>query len=234
MRAAAGDPTATIDLALQAWDKAKKQIEKVAQHMKAGGEKLKEAWKSETVGGAAGGIFGAGEEAAAALPLGMGKQAGQVMKFGRVIFEATDKLRNWTNRLQDSNLQFAEFSHGMARVQAFREVQEMRLSRDRGERRAQSAQQLAESQARFNRRLAPYEDRMANFKNRVGSSFLDGMDKMIQRFEQAQGRGGAVGAGADIVAGGEGKDFGEAASILASRRWVEAYGLPLRFGEPPG
>jgi hypothetical protein len=119
--------------------------------------------------GAIGSVAGIG--AAMGIP-GAGIAAGLV--------EATNKLREWTNSLHNSNMQFAEFSSSMAQVQAQHEVRAIQLSQQTGEARAGSAKSLSEEIDKLNQNLAPMENAWANFKNEFGTVCLKTLNKIVE------------------------------------------------------
>lgn len=156
-------------------------------------------------GGVAGGAAGMavagplGAPIGSALGRGAAKALGTVLLPADAILNATEKLRDWSKHLQNANMQFAEFSGTMAGVQARMEVREMMLSKERGDRRADSAEYLAEAQNTLDKRLAPLEDAGAKLKNfatggltniagylakpleYIGDKLNDGLDKVAEK-----------------------------------------------------
>lgn len=124
--------------------------------------------------------FSQGEETSNAGDIigGMGNIAGTIMggpvaalgKLGEVALGSVGKLQDWTKGLHDANMQFAEFSASMAEVQAEQTVRDIELSRERGERRAESAKYLAEGMSELNSTTAPIADLFANAKNYIGGA----------------------------------------------------------------
>ncbi len=88
-----------------------------------------------------------------------------VTKFGAIMFEATDKLRDWSKQLHDSNIKFAQYSGPMAAVDIRQQVRDINLSRERGSRRAETAETLAEGKHKLEKEFAPIEDAIANLQN---------------------------------------------------------------------
>lgn len=131
------------------------------------GRMLKGLNNHSEMDGAADFVSGIGD-VAGAIPV-VGKPIDAVLKFGAGLLNSVDNLRNWTESLHESNMQFAEFSASMSRVQADQESRDVQLRMEQGERRAVSAQELAEAKSRLNRMLAPLEDWSANVKNKIGS-----------------------------------------------------------------
>lgn len=84
---------------------------------------------------------------------------------GPTLMRATERLREFSDRLHDSNSQFAEFSGGMSAVMAAQEARDIILSRERGDRRALSADYLAQGRHRLNQNMSAIEDLFATFKN---------------------------------------------------------------------
>lgn len=121
--------------------------------------------------GNAGGAIGTGIGAAVGGPAGaaiggiVGEAAGALPKFVASIVESVDKLREWSKELHSANMQFADFSASMARVQAETEVQEFYIKRQQGENRAGSAQYQARGMLQLEQTMAPLEDLWANIQN---------------------------------------------------------------------
>lgn len=88
---------------------------------------------------------------------------------GKETIGLVERFREWGSSLHETNREFAEFSGSMARVIALSDVRNIQLKREQGERRAESAEHLAEARDRLNRALAPIEDKVANFWNKFWS-----------------------------------------------------------------
>ena len=88
---------------------------------------------------------------------------------------------------------FAEFSSAMAGVSARQEVRDIQLSRDRGDRRAESADYLAESKSKLAQETAPIEDAMANAKNWVTGFFADQFAELLKPVNEILKKLGLVG-----------------------------------------
>ncbi len=175
------------------------------------------------MGGAAGAVGGALSAAAAPVALIGG------------LVTATEKLRQWTNHLHESNMQFAQFSASMTRVEVESQMRNIMLSRERGERRAASAQYLAEQRDALNKSIAPIEDAFAMFKNRVFGDFAGGLSVLINGItKMADKINGAMGA--DKLGGtGHQRDYvAEFMKDLAVEKWHEKYGRPSRFNSSSG
>lgn len=103
----------------------------------------------------------------------MGRLSKTVMpEFVGVMVGSIDKLRKWTNQIQQANLQFAQFSPSMAALQMQMQFRQMQIDRERGERRYGSAKSLAEEQLRFEQDTAPAKDLWGNMINSLGASFM--------------------------------------------------------------
>jgi len=131
-----------------------------------------------------------GTQAASGLLQGAGSAAGMMggpwgkaaevgLKFTAALVESIDKLRNWGNQLHENNMQFAEYSASMARVQAASEVQEFYLKQSQGDRRAQSAEYLSESRADMNKAFAPLENLWAKVENYVSGSLMKAVTNLM-------------------------------------------------------
>lgn len=112
------------------------------------------------------------------VPL-FGKPIEAATKFSDVLFKSVDKVQEWTQQLHDANMQFAEFSGAMAGVQARQEVREIELSRERGNRRAKSAEYLAEGKNQLDRSVAPIGDLVGNATNYVGGLLSRGFAALL-------------------------------------------------------
>jgi hypothetical protein len=141
---------------------------------------FKQAWKSDRAGDIAAGGFGVVQAAGK----GIGGPAGGIIeKFGELgkkLGESLERLRRWNEQLYQANTQFAEFSGGMAAVQAEQEVRDIRLSQYRGDTQAGSARIQAEGMASLNQTLAPFESGWANIKNEVTGAFTQGLSNVLE------------------------------------------------------
>lgn len=84
-----------------------------------------------------------------------GMAIGGVITMGATAFKVTDTLRRWGDELHRSNMSLAEFSGLMAGVQARRTVQEVILSRQKGDYLSKSAGRLSDAQMASERAWAP-------------------------------------------------------------------------------
>jgi hypothetical protein len=147
-------------------------------------------------------------------------------KLGEVLMKSIERLKKWTENLHASNMRFAEFSSSMAMVQAEQEMRDIRLSQERGERRADSARYLAEARSRRERAFAPIEDAFANIQNVIGG-FLENVLAAVPSALTL----GALPSG-DQPAVGETPDPVNAnvwMAAVGTDRWQENYGRPIRF-----
>jgi len=71
---------------------------------------------------------------------------------------AVEKLQDWNHMLNQSDLQFAQFSSSMAGVKANQDYNEQRSMTERGEKRADSAAAFSEKSSRLDRQLGQLED----------------------------------------------------------------------------
>jgi len=164
--AATGSPLAAFALVKKRADSMKEAMGKTRKRLGNVGSMAMEPGTSPTK--MAGETLRAGGEWVAGDPI-IGKHVFKPMyDFAASMVESVDRLREWTDRLHQANIQFAEFSTSMTRVQVQEEIRSMNLSRERGERRAGSAEFLAESRTGLNRKFAAFEDIMGNIQNYVG------------------------------------------------------------------
>ncbi len=112
--------------------------------------------------------------------LGYGKIASAPVKFAAALVESVDKLQDFSHNLHDSNMKFTEFSGAMSAVQAKQMVRDIQLSQARGNRRAESAETIAQSMNRLDVAKAPIEDAFANLKAEVLSPLLDGVSSILE------------------------------------------------------
>ena len=127
--------------------------------------------------------MGGGIGAAGDMMKGAGTLAGMIPviggpiealgKFGDVAFKAVDRLQKWSEQLHQSNMQFAEFSAGMAQVEAEQRSRDIDLSRRRGDRRAGTAGELAEAKSGLAESTSKWGDAVGNIGNKIGAFVLD-------------------------------------------------------------
>lgn len=90
-------------------------------------------------------------------------------KFAGVLLSSIDGVNKWTQTLHDANMRFSEFSAGMAQVKGERTVQEIELSKMKGDELAESAHELSKAQMELKRSLAPIEIQWQKFQNSLGT-----------------------------------------------------------------
>lgn len=148
------------------------------------------------------------------------------------IAKASVALKEWTNHLHEANIKFADFSAAMSRVQYESELRQIHLSRIRGERRAQSAQYLAEEKDALATAMAPIEDAIDNVKNYVVGAMaetLTGSFKTLNKMLEFLGL---------IANNTRNLEDPEIEMDMIMRQmnidqWYERYGRPVRFMGPP-
>ena len=129
------------------------------------------------LGGAANLLSGAGS-LVGMIP-GVGQVGEAFLKLGSTVLESIDRMQKWSNQLHEANMQFAEFSGAMATVQAEQMVRDIELSQKRGDRRAESAEYLAESKSQLDRRAAKVEDFVGNINNYIVGTLDKALVKII-------------------------------------------------------
>ncbi len=219
-RAAAGDPTAIMKLMVEV----KKKIDEKMEHAKAVGGEVFRGFASEKAGDIGAHFGKAGEHMGELLPGPAGDVVGGMAKIARVASESVEKLRSWNNHLHNSNMQFAEFSAAMSQVQASQEMRDFFYAEQRGNKRADTASDLAQAKSRLDRQLAPIEDFFANLRNKVTAW---GTDKLSFLLEKA-GLGGGEPDDKDAI------HANEWMFEMGKEGWAEYYGRPARFrGDDP-
>jgi len=199
---------------------------------KAAFQSLGGAFRGETVGQVGSSIGGFYEHMGAAMGGPPGALVSGLSKLTRVLFEATDRLRSWSEGLHRANIQFAEFSASMSAVQLQQEVREISLIQQRGERRAEFAGRLAEARFGFERRITPFEDAWAKLKSELAIILLNAGSRIIDNSSLAQGLRQLIDQwlqnpnnlfSADTQLGGF-------VSPEMAESFLEYHGRPLRFG----
>jgi len=155
--------------------------------------------------------------------------------FTALISAGSEKLKQWTQHLHESNVQFAEFSGAMRQVQIESQIRQMQLSRIRGERRAPSARFLAEQKDALAKAMSPTEDFLADIKNYVVgdlAAILTGSFEMLT----------TIGSYLGIIKENTQKDegFGQDERAwsdhwmkeMEKSKWYQWWGRPRRMGEP--
>lgn len=103
----------------------------------------------------------------------------------KVIVGAPDAMRDWIKGLHQSNMEFTEFSGQMAEVQAKQQGREVELAIERGDRRAQGADELAEAMHAMNVQWAKLEDNLMGVLTDVAkylAKILEWMIKLVNWF----------------------------------------------------
>jgi hypothetical protein len=95
---------------------------------------------------------------------------------GEAVFGTVGSIREWGDHLHQANMQFAEFSGGMAAIQAQQTAADIEYSQRRGDARAASAGVLANQRNVTRSTWAPLEDAFADFKNNLGAKLLSIID----------------------------------------------------------
>lgn len=119
------------------------------------------------LGGAGKALGGIGTMAGGRIGMGLGV----IGKFGEVLGKSVEKLRDWNEKLHSANIKFSEFSAAMAQVEANQQLRDINLSQKRGNRRAESAEYLAEGKHKLNEAVSPWEDAMANVWSKAQGFF---------------------------------------------------------------
>lgn len=181
--------------------------------------------------GQVGDIMGGLGKLASAIPI-IGKPIEAMGKLGEVTFGAVGKLQDWTKSLHDANMQFAEFSGSMAAVQAAQEARDIQLSHERGERRAKSAEYLAEGKSNLSENLAPIKDLVGNVTNYIGGALsnlgaviispITAISKLLQGEFTKKGTDSEPVSAADWM------------QQLGEGMWEDYYGKPDKNKDEPG
>ena len=155
------------------------------------------AIKAERVGhvvehtAGAGAEFGKGVEAIPGMEVpGLGIEYG--FKFVGFLGESVEKLRDWNEQMHSANIHIGSFngmivSSQMAGVNARQDFRDIQLAIERGDRRAESAERLAEAKAGLNRELAPIEDAWANWKDDREAEGTKWLEKMAEYLREMLG-----------------------------------------------
>ena len=146
---------------------------------------------------------------------------------GEWAIKASAKLRDFTDNLTQANLRFAEFSGGMQRVAVEQEIREMRLSKDRGDRRAQSAGFAAEQAFKLKKTTSTVEDFQDKLKGYAAGIGANVLNRMINPFGMTEKGFDWAGKKLDDVA----KSMGLSAEGMDRdfKEPLHKYGRPDRF-----
>ena len=183
----------------------------------------------------AGNVVGAGLNAVgdAAMVAGgpVGLTIGAVAKLGAGLAKSVEKLRDWNEGLHKANMAFAEFSGQMTTVQVEQEIRDMQLSRERGDRRASHARDLAEQKSKLDQKLAVFEDFGSMIQDKTATAFTGLANHLL---ESRTFLGGAIPALGDLLAriqggSGEENDLDKWMKASDETNWAAEYGRPRRF-----
>ncbi len=221
-RAMEGDPAAIADLA----KKAEAETKRRGRELKAAGSESVEMLESQRVGGLGSHFGRAVQHAGKAAGGTVGKVTEGIGKVVEALSDSIEHLRRWNEMLHEGNMRFAEFSGSMAAVQARQELRDIQLQMERGERRAKSAEMLAQSRQALEKAAAPLEDAWNDvvshimvYPNYWAASPLRFLGGMLGASGSAQDEGGNLGNVADW------------ASEAGKGTWEKNYGKGKRFGE---
>lgn len=199
------------------------------------------------LGGVGQALWGAGKLSMVApggVAFAPGLQA--VGLFTTALAAGVEKLRDWNAAIEAGNFRFADYSASMANVQARQEVREIHMSRERGNRRAEAAEEHAKARHRLDKALAPYEDMVANLRSRGTAMLSNAVAAPLEwatRAEQAFNRWGSersetfrrFNEWATRVLGGNGvgdtTGLGAFFADQGNAAWMEHYGDPANFAE---
>lgn len=211
-RAAAGDPTAIAQLAKEGVEEVQKRFESAGKHAWAG------ATESSSFRAAGHGMRGAGDVAGMFSPI-----AEKALKFGAALVEGVDRIQQWGNSLHEANIQFSQFSGSMAAVSARQEVRDIQLSRERGNRRAEDAEDLAKAKNRLDRAVAPIDDAWNKLQMQVATWMLTSVAPVVEKLGEWLGTQSGPGEGKLI-------EENEWMVNVFRDKGLESQGRPQRFG----
>lgn len=154
-------------------------LQEILGRMQIGSGKAMNALNNPSELGAAGDALGGAAAVTEKIPV-IGPVTSKVFKFGEAVFKTADKIKQMGEKAHEANMQFAEWSGAMAKVQAEQEVRDIKLSKEKGDARAESAKYLAESKSEFAKELAPIENGIANIKNYVVGGITQGANALLK------------------------------------------------------
>lgn len=209
---------------------AKIKLEHMAMALSIAGEGVREAAfadkPSEVLRGGGDVLYGASmfnhgpDQAAPLTAVGM-----TIGAFARTVANASDRLTEWSDRLHDASMKFAEFSPSMASVEANSRVRDIVLSQQRGERRAEAADKLAQARDERRRQEASLEDLLFNFINAPFETKAEELKAAaIKKFREVMGLGDEP---LEL-----GTSFEDWANEITDARFVQEYGRPPMFNRP--
>ena len=220
-RAMEGDPTAIVELAKEGVKYSIDHVKDVGRNLMAGAGDVRNAIGSERGEDVGANLFKATGHMSHAMGLA-GKPIEWLSKLGEAGMEAVGTLRKWTDSLNQANMKFAEFSGAMSAVQARQQVRDILLSQERGGRRAESAELLAQGKNSLDRGMAPFEDKWAELKGRYLAVMTQQLGDILQIATKWLGLVDPNKGKAESPQSLEFKDV--------ERRWARHHGRPPRFG----
>lgn len=139
------------------------------------------------VGGAFNAVVSGGSALAGAAIGGtagaaLGPAGAVVGAFAVALTKSIDRIQEWSRALHSANMQFADFSPAMSRLKAETEMQQIFLSRDRGERREPTARYLAEGMMDLETQTSKVGDFFDSLKNLAGGALSRGAAKVTKPF----------------------------------------------------
>ena len=192
----------------------------ILQGVTSAGRQFRVAVSSDSEIGGIGNIIGAGGTLGGLLPDPIGKAVKGILGFSDALLNVPDSLKKMGDAIHHSNIRFAEFSGHMAKVKALQDVRDIFLSRERGNRRAEKAEEFAQAKNRFDKALGNVEDKIWN-------SFTAPLKTMAAElgakfFEALGGKPDEIDEGEDI-------DVAEWIKHCDSDKWYQSYGRPSRM-----
>lgn len=190
--------------------------------------------QSQRLGNVVGSGLNAVGDAAMVAGGPVGLTIGAVTKLGAGLAKSVEKLRDWNEGLHKANMAFAEFSGQMTTVQVEQQIRDMQLSRERGDRRADSARFLAESKSSLDRKFSVYEDAFAKVSNYTAGALSKITESVLTNAERGSfGPGIGLGLQAFKWFGSMGSeqetDLDKWMKASDETNWAAEYGRPRRF-----
>jgi hypothetical protein len=159
----------------------------------------------------------------------------KVGEFGESLFKGIERLRAWNDRLHENDRRFAEWSASMAQVMSERQMRDILLAQERGERRAPSARYREEASSAFEREMAPMEDAIGNFQNMVagwlqvqGTNIGRAVNWLLGLNKEELANQPNIGNNPDAL------HTGIWMENIADRWWMQTYGRPLNMQQFQG
>lgn len=229
-KAALGSPAALAQLQQEHESRQAAAREEADARAAAGARKLRTE-RIQELKGHVGGAFETQGPAQAAHVAGAVKTAGQlaggplggaigaVGKFAEALMGAVGRVQRWNESLRTADFQFAQFSAGMAHVQAESQMARIQIAMQRGERRAPSAQARERSAVAAESKWAPILDNFSIFMNRV-MAILNKILEWIADFLTWLGLGRGEPPRPP-------QNLGAAFADIGAEGWGSVYGAPL-------